>query len=288
MLPENLRKFVESADAIDADVALYNGLIGRPYDEDFIDLIHDNKQKENLLLILVTSGGDSHSAYKIARYLQESYDHITVFISGFCKSAGTLIAIGAHELVFSRHGELGPLDVQMAKQDEIWVSQSGLIINTALDAVQDKAFIAFEKFFLEMKSSSRTITTRTASDISTKLVTGLFSKLYESIDPFHIGEAARAIAIATRYGTNLSEKSKNIKEEDNLLKLITDYPDHGFVIDREEAKELFSNVRNPNEHEQNFVDIFGSLSRKSLYREPLQIHVEMYRSEYTELTKQGD
>jgi ClpP class serine protease len=40
-------------------------------------------------------------------------------VSGYCKSAGTLIALGANELAFGEHGELGPLDVQIAKRDEV-------------------------------------------------------------------------------------------------------------------------------------------------------------------------
>ena len=287
-MTDDQKTIAEAVREFDSDVVFYNGPIERPHDEKFIDVIHDNKQKEKILLILVTSGGDPHAAYRMARYLQESYDHITVFVSGSCKSAGTLIAIGAHELVFSRHGELGPLDVQMAKKDEIWVHHSGLIINAALEAVEEKAFAAFENFLLKMRVRSGTITTRTASEISTNLVTGLFSKIYESIDPFHIGEAARSIAIAERYGNILIKKSKIFKNDDDLSKLITDYPDHGFVIDREEAKELFDNVRHPNENEQFFLEPFNFISRQPFPYNPFQYHYGQFRNKVDELTDDGE
>ena len=42
------------------------------------------------------------------------------FIPRRCKSAGTLLLIGATSLIISDRGELGPLDVQLSKPDEIF------------------------------------------------------------------------------------------------------------------------------------------------------------------------
>ncbi len=47
---------------------------------------------------MVTEGGDADPAYRIARCLQDHYDRFSLFVSGYCKSAGTLVALGAHEL----------------------------------------------------------------------------------------------------------------------------------------------------------------------------------------------
>ena len=71
-----------------------------------------------------------------------------LYVSGFCKSAGTLVALGAHELTMSDHGELGPLDVQLLKKDEIWETQSGLTAMDTLSAYKLQAFEPFEEFFL--------------------------------------------------------------------------------------------------------------------------------------------
>ena len=50
---------------------------------------------------------------------QRSYKKFIVLVSGYCKSAGTLVACGAHELVFSDAGEIGPIDIQMEKKDDL-------------------------------------------------------------------------------------------------------------------------------------------------------------------------
>ncbi len=78
---------------------------------------------------------DADVAYRIARCLQHRYERITAVISGQCKSAGTLLAIGAHELAFSDHGELGPLDVQLRKADDMWAATSGLTVRNVCDAL---------------------------------------------------------------------------------------------------------------------------------------------------------
>ena len=59
--------------------------------------IRHPRQKEavmqTILLILVTEGGNPDAAFRIARTLQCMYEHFYCAISGFCKSAGTLIAL---------------------------------------------------------------------------------------------------------------------------------------------------------------------------------------------------
>ncbi|MGS0536682.1 hypothetical protein [Pseudoalteromonas sp. SaAl2] len=63
-----------------------------------------------------TFGGDPHAGYKMARLLQYEYKHLTVAIPEMCKSAGTLIAIAANEIIYGPLGELGPLDIQTRKK----------------------------------------------------------------------------------------------------------------------------------------------------------------------------
>ena len=262
---------------LDADIILYNGPIERPADTLLIDECITRRRRKNVLMVLVTTGGDADSAYRIARCLQRKYERFILYVSGYCKSAGTLVATGAHELVISDHGELGPLDVQMSKKDELWQMQSGLTIMDTLSALQDNALNAFENFFLEiMAKSGGTITLKTAAEISTEMTTGLFRPLYNQVDPLHIGEAGRAMSIAGRYGRRLLDHAENIGSRE-LDFIMSEYPSHGFVfaqtglgfaghgapavkpaggtgrrhprrghcLDRQEATSLFKNVREP-------------------------------------------
>ena len=139
------------ADVADSDVLLLNGPMTRPLDFEIIELCASRTRRTNVILVLVTEGGDADPAYRIARCLQEHYDRFSLFVSGYCKSAGTLVALGAHEIVIADCGELGPLDVQMSKEDELGATRSGLTVLSALSALQVKAYDAFEYFLLETK-----------------------------------------------------------------------------------------------------------------------------------------
>ena len=90
-------------------------------------------------MILFTEGGDADAAYKISRLLQQWYGQFTCFLPGYCKSAGTIVLMGANEIVINDDGEMGPVDIQMAKKDELAEYQSGLTVLTALTALHDKA-----------------------------------------------------------------------------------------------------------------------------------------------------
>jgi hypothetical protein len=245
----------------DADVMFFNGDITRGVDTQLIrDSIRRTK-RNNVMIMLITAGGDADVAYRIARCLQRKYRRFSLYISGYCKSAGTLIALGAHELIISDHGELGPLDVQMMKKDDLVQRQSGLTVMAALEALHEKAFSAFEKYFLETTAKGAgNITVNTAADIATKLTTGLFAPLYQQIDPLLVGEVGRALTVADGYGIRLLRESAN-STPNTLRFLATDYPSHGFVIDRAEASMLFSSVREPDEIEAALAERIGERAR---------------------------
>lgn len=244
--------------SLSADILLCNSGIERDLDEDIIKRCFARKRQKNIALILVTEGGSPDCAYRIARTFHSLYERFYCLISGYCKSAGTLVALGAHELVFGHHGELGPLDIQMAKKDELMESESGLTVMTALTALHEKALLAFEHFFVQTTiHSGGRISVRTASSIATELTKALFAPISGQVDPLHVGEAWRSMTIAKAYGERLMEKSHNFTS-DTLDTLISEYPSHGFVIDRIEAAKIFKNVRDAYTDEQRLLDSWGT------------------------------
>ena len=232
------------SDALDADFFLLSGTIDRKQARKFVDIAERAEHRENAALFLCTYGGDADAAYIIARYLKTSYEKFILYVYGYCKSAGTLLALGADEIVMSRRGELGPLDVQLLKTDELLFHSSGLDLSQAIESLSEQAFKIFEQHFLEIiKRGGGAITTRTAADIASSLATGLLSPIMGQIDPLRVGEVERAINIALHYGIRLNDDLARINT------LIREYPSHSFVIDFEEAEMLFGNVRRPTENE---------------------------------------
>lgn len=244
----------------DIDIFLVCGTLERPFGSIFIEKCRSEwKNHDKAMIILATYGGDPGVAYRIARHTQKIYKEFSIYIHTFCKSAGTLLALGSSEVIMSDFAEMGPLDIQLMKADEIGERSSGLIVNDALETLQSQAFKMFEDYLLDLRRKSRLqITTKSAMDAASSIAVGLYGPIYSQIDPMRLGENQRAVRITWEYGERI--KTKNVKQN-TLGNLIMGYPDHGFIIDSEEAKKLFVNVRAPSdsefelaEHIRTFVD----------------------------------
>ena len=240
------------ADSLDADVLLFNGPMNESESHNLLNDLHILQGRENVFLILITRGGDAHFAFRIARCLQRKYKHFTICISGQCKSAGALLTIGAHEIVMTDEGELGPLDVQIRKPDELWETSSGLTDLQALDTLRHEAFKAFGQNLFTLKVTSG-ITLRTCLEVATQLTVGLFNPIYSQIDPMRLGENSRAMRIGEAYGERLNEIGGNLQPV-ALAELLAKYPSHSFVIDRRETEKLFKKVREPTQQESGLIE----------------------------------
>ncbi len=239
---------------------LYNSGISRPFDDEIIAECCTRRRRTNLTLLLTTEGGDPDAAYRIARCFQDHYKKFTCIVAGYCKSAGSLILTGSSDLIISDAGEIGPLDVQMIKKDELGERESGLLILSAFEALRRSAFSTFEDFFMTLKRRGRpSITFKTAAEYAATLTTGLFAPIYEQIDPMRVAESSRSQAIGLQYGMRLSAVGGNISP-DGLDRLISAYPTHGFVIDRAEAEELFNEVRKPSAEEAHLISELGKFA----------------------------
>ncbi|MGV3553098.1 SDH family Clp fold serine proteinase [Rhizobium sp.] len=243
------------------DVFLYNGEMKRSADLAFIEMVNRDKKHNECLVVLVTPGGSPDAAYKMARYLQHRYDSYRVLIPGYCKSAGTLFAIGADEVIFTPYGELGPLDVQMAKTDQIAGLESGLNISEAFITLEARARETYQNVISDILSSSGGIVSfQTASHAAAEIVTSLYGPIFSRIDPEEVGSRSRAMRIGENYGERLALKWDNLKNG-ALTFLSQDYSSHGFVIDFTEASALFNRVRLANETEMKLVLALGVVAR---------------------------
>ena len=195
-------------------------------------------RRDSAILFLTTLGGDPDAAFRLAACLRRNYKSFRAYLFGVCKSAGTLAVIGADGLVWGDFGELGPLDVQMTKPDEIYPTSSGLDIFQALAVLKNSAFEAFQDYLVGITGASEGhISAKTSAEIARELAVGLFAPMTGQIEPERLGEMQRAITIATEYGVRLTSNRRDNLKAGALEKLVQGYPGHGFVIDIDEARD---------------------------------------------------
>lgn len=263
----DVKSAIRIFDELQTDVFAYIGPVDRVGYDMLCKALEAKQRKPNCVLAVTTFGGDPNAGYRVARALSHNYAEgkLSILVPHYCKSAGTLICIGGHELVIADRGELGPLDIQVQKPDEMFKSASGLDIIRGLTYLQDAALNTFRAYLVDINQGSG-LSTKSASEIASKLTIGLHEPIFAQIDPMRLGEMQAALTIALEYGTRLNERYRNLKI-DALSKLATSYPAHGFVIDRKEARGLFQNVRIPEAHEQTIgdwvADVFVRESRRN-------------------------
>lgn len=95
-----------------------------------------------------------------------------------------------------------------------------------------------------------------ASELSAGMTSTALAPIYAQMNPDVIGSEHRDLHVATEYGDRLASKSCNAKIN-TVERLVKDYPAHDFVIDMEEAKELFRNVDYPSENLYRVVGALG-------------------------------
>lgn len=254
---DTIKAFIDSHEC---DLFLYSGPLTYKETSVFVDLVYRRQiHRTHCILFLTTPGGDPHAAYRMARVIRTHYATFRLGVFGQCKSAGALVAAGAHELIMAETGELGPLDVQMTKQDELVPNSSGLDIFQSIAVITRSAFATFEESFLQIiERSAGQISTKTAAEIAREFSVGLFAPISAQIDPTRLGEAQRAIGIANDYADRLG--GENLRPG-AMRKLVEEYPSHGFVIDYDECRKLFKDIRRPSQEEMQIADLFKDLLR---------------------------
>src|ERR1017187_7806542 len=68
-------------------------------------------------LPLETPGGFADVTEDIVRLIRQKYDSFAVIIAGWAKSAGTILAMAADEILMGPNSALGPIDAQMFWQN---------------------------------------------------------------------------------------------------------------------------------------------------------------------------
>ena len=106
------------------------------------ELLFDYSDSEgDLHLMLDTPGGDGEIAVRMARSMQARCENLTVIVPDRAKSAGTLLAMGAHKILMGPTSDLGPVDPQLQIPDtHYWVAAKDLLaaVDSALEQVHNQ------------------------------------------------------------------------------------------------------------------------------------------------------
>jgi ATP-dependent protease ClpP protease subunit len=193
----------------------------------FSDLLQDKAGKD-VDLLLQSPGGDIDVAEKIIYMCRNNTKSFRVIVTESAKSAATLIALAADEIVMGHTSELGPIDPQI-----IVTTASGQTIDRPAQSFLD-GLKAIQKEVEEAKG----------------ILSPVYFPLLQQLDPALIDFCKKAVRRSQRFAEkwlNYSQCKGNPKRAKQIARKLAGtkrYLSHGAVIDYQEAsKELKLRVK---------------------------------------------
>ena len=106
----------------------------------FAELLHGADPGKEFHLLLRSPGGDGEIAIRLARMAQASCSKFVVVVPDIAKSAATIFALGADEIIMGPSSDLGPIDPQVLVPDRGYVSAKEVIaaVDDALTDVSER------------------------------------------------------------------------------------------------------------------------------------------------------
>lgn len=209
---------------------------------------------EGKVALLVDSpGGDAKAAYQLGMLLKKRCGQFVAIVPRYAKSAATLLCLGAKEILMSGDAELGPLDVQIMEID-----REELV--SALDEVQSlDRLSAFAQQAVDRQM--QLLMNRSGMKIMTLLpdvhsfVSNMVRPLFEKIDIVHYTRMSRFLKVAEEYAVRLLVPQHSPDAAKSIARhLVHNYPEHGFLIAADEAKQIGLNVIDPSAELSNLMD----------------------------------
>ncbi len=187
---------------------------------------------KRLDLFLNTGGGDTDIPWRIVSLVREFCDEFAVLVPHRAASAGTLIAMGADEIVMSRLGVLGPIDP--SRTHPLLPRREGAEEAEPI-SVQDMRHAM--QFIREAAGGDKEI------PYTPEALAQIFAALFDKIHPLAIGAIEQSYALSKLIGTqclstHMDPDTEGAKIKEIVDKLCDDYKSHSYQINRSEARKI--------------------------------------------------
>lgn len=209
------------------------GPIGARVAMDIIPIISEQLRKigkvAKIDLFLYTAGGDTMVPWRLVSMIREYCDIFSVIVPYKAHSAGTMIALGADEIVMSDLSEISPIDP----------STANVFNPTDPNNPQAKIQISVEDVISYFDLAKNKFGIKSDEDL-----TKIFNKFVEAnpqIHPLALGNVNRTHNLIRLIAKRLLKSHKDKIKEEEIEKIVEYFTEklysHTYFIGRKEAKE---------------------------------------------------
>ena len=207
---------------------------------------------DKISLYLYTLGGDILAAWNIVNLIRQFCNKLEIIVPWKARSAGTLMCLGADNIIMTKQATLGPIDPSFYTNN----------LNISVEEVQS---------FLELAKNELNI----KDDIA---LSNIFNILSEKIGPLELGKVYRARSQIQMLARKLLKyQLKDETKINNIISfLCSESGSHDYTIDRVEAKnDLGLNIEKPDDNLYGLINnIYNSISEELGLLE--QYNMELY------------
>ncbi len=181
--------------------------------------------QDRLALFLYTPGGDTIAGWGLVNLLRQYCKKLVVLVPFRALSCGTLIALGADQIVMGRHGFLGPIDPSV---------NSPFNPNLDLGGQKQLLPVSVEDLIGFMDLA------RKEAKIRPNQMVEVLKILADKLHPLALGAVYRARQQSADLATRLLERPvKDKKLISRIVKRLTEeLPTHNYLIGPGEAKDI--------------------------------------------------
>ncbi len=191
---------------------------------------------DKITLYLYTRGGDTMAAWSLINLLRQFCNNYEVIVPSKARSAGTLISLGADNIVMTKQATLGPIDPSLNShlnpQNPTFPQNPQARVPVSVESI--KGYFDYAKQELKIEDETE--------------LSKIFLALSNQIHPIVIGSVFRSRQQIQMLATNLLKKHFG-EEPDKMNKIISflcsDSGSHDYPIFRREARELGLHVETP-------------------------------------------
>ena len=199
----------------------------------FLEHLDKYGKVNKISLIIYTCGGDTLAAYNIINLIREFCNELEIIVPNKCRSAGTLMTLGANSILMTKQATLGPIDPSIIRPMSPIIPGTNPPQKLSLSVESVKGYFSLlkEEFGATNDSS----------------LSAAYTKLAEQIHPLVLGDVYRTQKQIQMLAQKMLEISYSNKKQIKKIVsfLCSDSGSHDYTINRTEAKALGLNVESP-------------------------------------------
>lgn len=204
---------------------------------DAVDVILEHldsfNKTDKISLILYTLGGNTLAAWNIINLIREFCKELEILVPNKCRSAGTLMCLGADNIIMTKQATLGPIDPSLISP------YNPIIPNTNPPQKAPVSVESVKGYFDLLKEEV---------GVSDPVVLGdAYKKLVDHINPLVLGDIYRSKRQIQMLARKMMEmhRMEDVYVEKIIKFLCSDSGSHDYTISRTEAKSLGLKISSP-------------------------------------------